>query len=412
MSHEIRTPLNAVLGLTHLLRRDGVAPEQAERLDKIDTAGRHLLSIVNDVLDLSKIEAGKLELEHADFHLSAVLDHVRSLIADAAKAKGLTVTVDGDDVPLWLRGDATRLRQALLNYAGNAVKFTEHGTVALRAVLLDAAGDDILVRFEVQDTGVGIPPESLSHLFEAFTQADASTTRQHGGTGLGLAITRRLADLMGGEVGAESQLGRGSTFWFTARLQRGRGILTAPTAGVGDAEGELRRRRRTAAAPRWRTASAGRGQPHQSRGRLGVAPCRPPRNRHGGKRPRRHRQSPGYRLRPDPDGRADAGAGRTGSDPRDPRPARPRDNPHPSDDRQCLRRRPATLPGRRHERFRRQAGRAEGALRGAAALAALRRWLPAPIDAPPRLPIAAPSVAENDAPWQRRLASRPSPGSI
>ena len=243
MSHEIRTPLNAVLGLTHLLRRDGVAPEQTERLDKIDAAGRHLLAIVNDVLDLSKIEAGKLELEQADFHLSAVLDHVRSLIADAAKAKGLAVAVDGDDVPLWLRGDATRLRQALLNYAGNAVKFTERGTITLRAVLLEDVGGDLWVRFEVQDTGVGIPAEPLSRLFEAFEQADASTTRRHGGTGLGLAITRRLAALMGGAAGAESEPGQGSTFWFTARLLRGRGILpAAPAADVGDAETELRRR--------------------------------------------------------------------------------------------------------------------------------------------------------------------------
>jgi len=239
MSHEIRTPLNAVIGLTHLLRRDGVTSTQAERLDKIDAASRHLLSIINDVLDLSKIEANKLMLEPADFHLSAVLDHVRSLIVSTAKAKGLTVSVDSDSVPLWLRGDATRLRQALLNYAGNAVKFTQQGTITLRAVLLDDVGDNLRVRFEVHDTGIGISTETLSRLFEAFEQADTTTTRQYGGTGLGLTITRRLARLMGGDAGVESQPGRGSTFWFTARLQRGRGIPTAAPVS-GDAEAELR----------------------------------------------------------------------------------------------------------------------------------------------------------------------------
>ena len=243
MSHEIRTPMNAILGLTHLLQRTGPTPEQAERLNQIATAARHLLSILNDVLDLSKIEAGKLELEHTDFHLSTILDHIRSLIADPAKAKGLTIETDSDAVPLWLRGDPTRLRQALLNYAGNAVKFTAQGAISLRAILLNANGDDLLVRFEVQDTGIGLTPEQKARIFEAFEQADLSTTRQHGGTGLGLAITRRLAGLMNGEAGVESQPGVGSTFWFTARLKRGYGVLpTAPDASTADAEAALRRR--------------------------------------------------------------------------------------------------------------------------------------------------------------------------
>ncbi|MDS4069001.1 MAG: PAS domain S-box protein [Candidatus Competibacter sp.] len=243
MSHEIRTPMNAILGLTHLLRRTRPTPAQAERLDQIDAAARHLLAVLNNVLDLSKIEAGKLELERADFHLSAMLDHVYSLIADAAKAKGLAVEVDAAAVPLYLRGDPTRLRQALLNYASNAVKFTERGAITLRARLLDVAGDDLLMRFEVQDTGIGLTPEQQDRVFKAFEQADASITRQHGGTGLGLAITRRLARLMGGEAGVDSRAGAGSTFWFTARLQRGHGILPAgPSAGAGDVEAELRRR--------------------------------------------------------------------------------------------------------------------------------------------------------------------------
>jgi len=241
MSHEIRTPMNAIIGLTNLLRRAKPLPEQAERLSKIDTAATHLLSVINDILDISKIEAGKLKLEQADFHLSSVLDHVRSLIADLAKAKGLTVTVDSDAVPLWLSGDAMRLRQALLNYTSNALKFTEQGSIALRAILLENGGDEILVRFEVEDTGIGLTQEKLSTLFHAFEQADASTTRRYGGTGLGLAITRHLAEVMGGETGAESTPGKGSIFWFTARLHRGHGVMPAATPRIKDAEAELRR---------------------------------------------------------------------------------------------------------------------------------------------------------------------------
>ena len=243
MSHEIRTPMNAIVGLTHLMLRADPTPRQAGRLAKMDAASRHLLSIINDILDLSKIEAGRMELEQTDFPLGAILDHVHSLLAEQARAKGLTIEVDGDSVPLWLRGDPTRLRQALLNYAGNALKFTETGFIALRARLLEDDGDKLRVRFEVQDTGIGIAPEQLASLFSAFTQADASTTRKYGGTGLGLAITRRLAQLMGGEAGAESVPGQGSTFWFTVRLGRGHGILPAALGVLEpDAEAALRQR--------------------------------------------------------------------------------------------------------------------------------------------------------------------------
>jgi PAS domain S-box-containing protein len=225
MSHEIRTPMNAIIGMTHLLRRDGVTLAQAERLDLIDTSGRHLLAIINDILDLSKIEAGRLQLESTDFHLSAVLDSVGSILGAQARAKGLRIELDTDSVPLWLRGDPTRLRQALLNYAGNAVKFTATGTIDLGAWLLQDHDGELLVRFEVRDTGIGIAPGKLDKLFHAFEQADTSTTREYGGTGLGLSITQRLARLMGGEVGADSTPGVGSTFWFTARLQRGHGVM-------------------------------------------------------------------------------------------------------------------------------------------------------------------------------------------
>ena len=241
MSHEIRTPLNAIIGMSYLLRKSGATPGQSDRLGKIDTAGRHLLSIINDVLDLSKIEAGQLQLEHTDFSLATMLDNVASIMAESARAKNLRIVVEEHSMPIWLRGDVTRLRQALLNYAGNAVKFTEAGHIELRAKLIEETNGELLVRFEVVDTGVGIAAEQLSRVFEAFEQADASTTRRYGGTGLGLAITRRLAQLMGGQVGAESLPGSGSCFWFTARLQLGHGAMPALTSlDVSDAEATLR----------------------------------------------------------------------------------------------------------------------------------------------------------------------------
>jgi PAS domain S-box-containing protein len=231
MSHEIRTPMNAIIGLNYLMRHSGVTPEQSERLDKIDSASRHLLSIINDVLDLSKIEAGRVQLEDATFHLSSVLDGVQSIIAESARDKGLSLVLDTNAVPMWLRGDPMRLRQALLNYAGNAVKFTAQGQVTLRAKLLQEQGDELLVRFSVEDTGIGVAQDQIGRLFKAFEQADASTTRRYGGTGLGLAITQRLARLMGGEAGAWSTPGQGSTFWFTARLRRGQDIKQTDLAG-------------------------------------------------------------------------------------------------------------------------------------------------------------------------------------
>jgi two-component system, sensor histidine kinase and response regulator len=236
MSHEIRTPMNAIMGLAYLLRRDGATPLQADRLGKIDSAARHLLAIVNDVLDLSKIETGKLQLEPTDFDLGTLLDQVRSQILEEARAKGLAVALECPG----LHGDPTRLGQALLNYADNAVKFTERGSIAIRARVLAADADRLQVRFEVQDTGIGIATDQIPRLFQAFEQADASTTRRYGGTGLGLAIAAQLVRLMGGETGVESRPGRGSTFWLRVPLARCRHEVAA--APAPDPESELRAR--------------------------------------------------------------------------------------------------------------------------------------------------------------------------
>ncbi|OHC62783.1 MAG: hypothetical protein A2045_09010 [Rhodocyclales bacterium GWA2_65_20] len=236
MSHEIRTPMNGILGMASILRREGVTPQQAERLDRIDSASRHLLGIINDILDLSKIEAGKFVLEEAPVAVSSLLKNVVSLLSERCKAKNIQLLVKNESLPPHLVGDPTRLQQALLNYANNAVKFTEKGTVTLRISKQEETAETVLVRFEVTDTGIGIAPEAMQRLFSAFEQADHSTARKYGGTGLGLAITRRLADLMGGDAGVESTPGVGSTFWFTARLKKGDEAAVTQRTAHGDAE--------------------------------------------------------------------------------------------------------------------------------------------------------------------------------
>ena len=237
MSHEIRTPMNAIMGLTHLLMRRASSAEDRDKLDKINGAARHLLSVINDILDISKIEAGKLTMEMAEFSPADLFDQVQSLMRERIQAKGVAFHTALPPMPPVLLGDATRLRQALINYLGNAAKFTERGQVEVGARVLEENATSLLVRFEVRDTGIGIAPDQQPRLFEVFEQADGSTTRRFGGTGLGLAITRRLAELMGGSAGVESVPGRGSTFWFTARLGIPQGasqprppILTEPGA--------------------------------------------------------------------------------------------------------------------------------------------------------------------------------------
>ncbi|WP_374437966.1 PAS domain S-box protein [Inhella sp.] len=217
MSHEIRTPLNAVLGMAHLALRTSLTPKQRGYLGSIQSAGQHLLGLLNDILDLSKIEAGKLELEQRPFALDEVLGNLRNLIAGRASAKGLSLLFDVDpEVPAYLMGDALRLGQVLINYGNNAVKFTEHGEIAVRVRCQAREPGRVRLHFAVQDTGIGLSPEQRGQLFQAFQQADTSTTRKYGGTGLGLSIAKRLADLMDGEVGVDSQPGAGSTFWFSA----------------------------------------------------------------------------------------------------------------------------------------------------------------------------------------------------
>jgi len=228
MSHEIRTPMNSVIGMAHLALKGATNPKQKDYLQKIYHSGQHLLGIINDILDFSKIEAGKLDLEVLDFALESLLTNISGQLGDAASRKGLELVFE-----IWpglshqLRGDPLRLEQVLLNFTSNAIKFSENGKIYIRARPVEDRDNYTVVRFEVQDNGIGMTPAQVSSLFQSFHQGDTSTTRKYGGTGLGLVISKQLAELMGGTVGVESEPGKGSTFWFTAKLQKGTHLLQA-----------------------------------------------------------------------------------------------------------------------------------------------------------------------------------------
>jgi signal transduction histidine kinase/ActR/RegA family two-component response regulator len=236
MSHEIRTPMNAIIGFSTLALKTGLDKKQQDYIRKIQQSGKHLLGIINDILDYSKVEAGKLTVEHADFKLADVMENVANLVSDKVHTKGLELRFEiGGEVPGYLVGDSLRLGQILVNYANNAVKFTEEGEIVVSAQVKEATDRELLIRFSVRDTGIGLTPEQIGKLFQSFQQADTSTSRKYGGTGLGLAISKKLANLMGGNVGVESDYGKGSTFWFTARLGKG----TAKEGAEGQQEASM-----------------------------------------------------------------------------------------------------------------------------------------------------------------------------
>ncbi len=228
MSHEIRTPMNSIIGMAHLALKSVIHPKQRDYLEKIHHSAHHLLGIINDILDFSKIEAGMMELEMLDFGLDALLANIVNQLGESAARRNLELVCE-----IWpglvrqLRGDPLRLEQVLLNFASNAIKFSEHGKVTIRVLSLEERDSQLLVRFEVEDNGIGMTQVQVQQLFRSFHQADTSTTRRYGGTGLGLVISKQLAELMGGTVGVESRLGEGSTFWFTARLEKGAHLLQA-----------------------------------------------------------------------------------------------------------------------------------------------------------------------------------------
>jgi signal transduction histidine kinase len=236
MSHEIRTPLNAVIGYSEMLQEDAAdngCPQLVPDLQKIGSAGKHLLNLINDVLDFSKIEAGMLKLNPIEFDLRQSVEELVQIYTGPAGEKGLPLSCLVEKVvPRYILGDPDRLRQILINLIGNAIKFTEKGDIAIR-IRVNNIKDPTFLRFEIEDTGIGIPAEAQTRIFHAFSQADGSTTRKFGGTGLGLAIVKQLAEMMDGEVGVRSELGKGSCFWFTARFQMVQNQISTPIEYAG-----------------------------------------------------------------------------------------------------------------------------------------------------------------------------------
>jgi signal transduction histidine kinase/CheY-like chemotaxis protein len=249
MSHELRTPMNGILGLTAMAQRQTDDPLLKDRLGKVQQASKHLLHVINDILDISKIEASRLTLEQSHFRVGEILENLFSLVGERAREKGLKLYIKLEPgLPGQVMvGDSLRLGQILLNLTGNAIKFTDAGSVTLSARVVESSPDDLLLRWEVRDTGIGITPEDQARLFTAFEQADGSMTRKYGGTGLGLAISKRLAHLMGGEIGIDSQPGEGSLFWFTARLGKADPQTETATRPVTDVSAEARLRSEFAA---------------------------------------------------------------------------------------------------------------------------------------------------------------------